>query len=100
MTGYATVAEAARMTGRNRNTIYPQIARGNVADAVVDGRYMVRVADVAALPRRQKITPEQAAEIQRRGNAGELHSALSKEYGISRPHVTRIVNGGRWQGDA
>jgi hypothetical protein len=43
-----------------------------------------------------KLTEGQVAEIRRRAAAGELHRLLAAEYGVSRPTISRIVNGKGW----
>lgn len=44
-----------------------------------------------------KITDEIALLIKAQAAAGVSHSAIAKEYGYSRPNVTRLVNGHIWK---
>ncbi|WP_091217557.1 hypothetical protein [Paenibacillus sp. BC26] len=39
-----------------------------------------------------KLTDEEIREIYRRAHAGEKQTALSREFGISQPHVRMIKN--------
>lgn len=39
-----------------------------------------------------KLTDDQVREIRRRAAAGEVHTALAREFGVSQPHVSNIVN--------
>ncbi len=43
-----------------------------------------------------KITKEQALEIQKRGQSGENHVDIARDYPISRQHVQKIISGYYW----
>jgi hypothetical protein len=43
-----------------------------------------------------KLTERQVAEIRNRAARGELQRTLASEYGVSKPTISRIVNGGGW----
>ena len=43
-----------------------------------------------------KLTEGQVGEIRRRAAAGELHRLLAAEFGVSRPTISRVVNGKGW----
>ena len=44
-----------------------------------------------------KITREQVNEIRVKGNLGLTHDEISKEYGVSRPTITRTINKKIWK---
>ncbi|MFE9337723.1 HNH endonuclease [Streptomyces sp. NPDC007063] len=44
-----------------------------------------------------KLTEQQVTEIRARAAAGHLHRLIAADYGISRPNVSRIVNGKGWR---
>lgn len=60
----------------------------NMADMAAKGR--------AGMPK-AKLTPGQVAEIRRRVAAGETQRVLAQEFGVSRPHVSKLVAGKVWQ---
>ena len=43
-----------------------------------------------------KLTPDQVREIRSRNEAGEMQSALRKEFGISDGHISEIIGRTKW----
>lgn len=91
MDGYATVVEAARITDRARQVIYQACEREAVRAAIVDGRYLVCIEDVDALPRATRLSDADVTTIRERHAAGESQRALGRAYGVTHSHISRIV---------
>jgi hypothetical protein len=66
----------------------------NMADASRKGRLRV------SRPKRQKVTPDDIAEIRRRVAAGERHRVVAADFGIARNTVSELIKGKRRQYDA
>lgn len=46
-----------------------------------------------------KLTAAQRSSIKRRASDGESQRLLAEEFGVSRPTITRLVNGSTWNGE-
>jgi hypothetical protein len=64
----------------------------NNRDQVRPGRTAKGVKNRAA-----KLSEEQVAEIRQRFAAGELQGKLAREFGVTQPAVSLIVNGRNWR---
>lgn len=58
--------------------------------------YAGRIRRAGAEHPRSRVTPEQAAEIRRRGQAGENVRVLMAEFEVSETHARRIISGQHW----
>lgn len=66
----------------------------NMRDMFAKGR---RIAAKGEGHARARLTAPQIADIRRRVRAGETQAALSAEFGVSAPHINRIVHRRVWR---
>lgn len=67
----------------------------NIADMVAKGRQRGDHRPGSKCPT-AKLTEAQAIEIKRRGGAGEVHTRLAAEFGLSQASVSALVRGETW----
>ncbi len=58
-------------------------------------RYLASAVKDAAIPGKRHLKPEKVVDIRSRHKAGEPKRLLAIEYKVSRPHITKIINGRR-----
>lgn len=66
--------------------------KDNMADKVARGRH-THGTDVVT----NKLTPQQIADMRDRYSAGEKQADLAKAFGVTQPHVSRLVRGDAWR---
>ena len=67
--------------------------RGQAANRNSRGTLRSAAVNSGEVRKRVKLTPQQAAEIVSLYESGASQTALAKQFGISQPHVSRIVRG-------
>lgn len=82
------------MDGNTANNNADNLAWGtyldNENDKLRHGTYNSRISNA-------RLSPEQVRDIRARADGGELHENIARQFGVSRPTVTRIANRTIWK---